>query len=123
MTSKEALNKLQHYINGTILTGDVYLECVKTIDKDLERLEELEKDYEKLKERYKHRAEISNDLCKAVKQYEKAVEILKDNLEIAPYHNKTLNIYSIDILNYDCKLYLSQKQYELLKEVLKSVED
>ena len=46
------------------------------IRKDLDRLEKLEKENKELKERYKHRAEISNDLCKAVKQYEKAFDIV-----------------------------------------------
>lgn len=44
MTSKEALNKIQHHINGTELSGKELLECYKTIDKALERLEELEND-------------------------------------------------------------------------------
>ena len=37
----------------------------------------LEKENQELKERYKHRAETSKDLCKAVKQYEKALNDCK----------------------------------------------
>lgn len=50
MTSKEVFNKLQHYINGTELSGKELLECYKTIDKDLDRLEKLEKTIDALKQ-------------------------------------------------------------------------
>ena len=87
---------------------------------DLDRLEKLEKEHEKLKERYKHRAETSNDLCKTVKQYEKAFDILvnkKVNILVLKYFIekgegvKTYNLY------YTTKEKLTQEEYELLKEV------
>ena len=90
------------------------------IIKSLNRLEKLEKDHNKLKEKYKHRAETSNDLCKAVKQYEKAFEILSDKLELTLYHNKILNTYSIELMCFEEHLgkYINQEEYEILKEVL-----
>ncbi|MGN1337371.1 MAG: hypothetical protein ACI4WW_02735 [Candidatus Coprovivens sp.] len=41
MTSKEAFNKLQHYINGAEFNDKEYLECCQILDKDLDRLEKL----------------------------------------------------------------------------------
>ena len=49
MNSKECLNKIQHYINGTEITGKELLKCYETIYKGLERLEKLEKAFEVLK--------------------------------------------------------------------------
>ena len=43
ITSKECLNKIQHYINGTEITGKELLKCYENIYKDLDRLEKLEK--------------------------------------------------------------------------------
>lgn len=43
MTSKECLNKIQHYINGTEITGKELLKCYENIYKDLNRLEKLKK--------------------------------------------------------------------------------
>lgn len=105
MNSKEALENLTYCINGMESKEKYY----KIIKQDLERLEKLEKEnkelrkaikqwninggnllrenaelkneLEKLKERYKHRAETSNDLCKAVNQYEKAIEIIANKIE------------------------------------------
>ena len=79
------------------------------ISQDLGRLEKLEKEHEKLKERYKHRAEISNDLCKEVKQYEKAIEIFREICLLN--NNKTLETER-------CFLRLTEEEYDLLKEVL-----
>ena len=53
MTSKECLNKIQHYINGTEITGKELLKCYETIYKDLDRLENLEKENKELKEENK----------------------------------------------------------------------
>ena len=72
LNSKEALEKISwRYVNDPS-----FQEWCNIIKQDLERLEKLEKEHEKLKERYKHRAETSNDLCKTVKQYEKAFDIV-----------------------------------------------
>ena len=49
MTSKECLNKIQHYINGTEITGKELIKCYETIYKDLDRLEKLEKENNKFK--------------------------------------------------------------------------
>ena len=72
MNSKEALARLT-YCDNDMESEEKYYKIIK---QDLDRLEKLEKAHEKLKERYKHRAETSHDLCKAVKQYEKAFDIL-----------------------------------------------
>ena len=87
------------------------LKGLKECEQDLERLEKLEKDHEKLKERYKHRAETSNDLCKEVKQYEKAIEIFREICSLN--NNKTLETER-------CFLRLTEEEYELMKEVLEN---
>ena len=93
------------------------------IRKDLDRLDKLEKENKELKERYKHRAEISNDLCKAVKQYEKAFDIVtykSVNILILKYciakggGVETYNLY------YTTEEPITQEEYELLKEVLEN---
>ena len=125
--SKEALDNLVHCKSITrckecrhksLCTMERDFNIIK---QDLDRLEELEKEHNKLKERYKHRAETSNDLCKAVRQYEKAIEILV---------NKRVNILilkyciekgcGIDTYNfyYTTEEQLTQEEYELLKGVL-----
>ena len=82
MTSKEALKNfiktLCEYETDTNNKESVYPCWYRIILEDLDRLEKLEKEHNKLKERYKHRAETSHDLCEAVKQYENAIEILKE---------------------------------------------
>lgn len=117
MISKEALEKLS-YIPiyeediDIIFKGDlceVYRNEVDIISKDLDRLEKLEKENQELKDRYKHRAETSNDLCKAVKQYEKAIEIFRKMCSLN--NNKTLE-------TEECFLRLTEEEYSLLKEVL-----
>lgn len=77
MTSKKILEYLYNASKIGITSNEnakILKDYYKLILKDLDRLEKLEKDYEKLKERYKHRAEVSNDLCKGVKQYENIIE-------------------------------------------------
>lgn len=121
MNGKEAYDKIFDK-----LTYDQQQELgdqvLRTVYQDLKRLEKLEKEHNKLKERYKHRAETSNDLCKAVKEYEKAIEILKDSLELTLYHNKTLKIYSVELMCFEEHLgmEITQEEYELLKEVLEN---
>lgn len=82
----------------------------------------LEKENEKLKERYKHRAETSNDLCKEVRQYEKAIEILK--IKRVSIHI-LLETNSVAEYNFcvDYNQLLTQEEYELLKEVLGNAKD
>ena len=124
MNSKEALKEIDDilYINAVrSQVKDKILSMLEIIKQDLDRLEELEKEHNKLKERYKHRAETSNDLCKAVKQYEKVIEILVNKtihfmfLKTTP-NVETYNKHS-DTYNYDK---LTKKEYELLKEVLEN---
>lgn len=91
-------------------------EVFRIVYQDLDRLENLEKEHNKLKERYKHRAETSNDLCKAVKQYEKAFEILKENSEIALHYDDEFPTPMISINGVYS--YINEEEYELLKEVL-----
>lgn len=114
MNSKEALKRLkQETAPATYMPdSDTFKEeCIKVIEQDLDRLENLEKEHNKLKERYKHRAETANDLCKAVKQYEKAIDIL---MEVCSLNcNKTLETERHF-------LQLSQGDYEILKEVFRN---
>lgn len=62
ITSKECLNKIQHYINGTEITGKELLKCYETIYKDLDRLEILEKENKILKEGIKSLLNYCDDL-------------------------------------------------------------
>lgn len=123
MTSKEAFNKLQHYINGTKLSGEEYLECCKILDKGLERLEELEEQVAALDNSANNLAldlDISREENSKLK---KAIDILK---------NKKVNIFYIWALD-DYKQYkqyyffdeehteedmLTEKEFNFLKEVL-----
>ena len=97
------------------------LDLYNTIKQDRDRLEKLENENEKLKERYKHRAAISNELNEALNQYEKALEILRDNVQITLYDKDSwVENYGINvkmILDYEIR-FLTQEQYKLLKEVL-----
>lgn len=120
MNSKEKLEKLCGMCVYRDFTKNKETFELISLAKDLlnefERLEKLEKEHNKLKERYKHRAETSNDLCKAVKQYEKAIEILKDRFEIVEVKEDYDGEYIIETSTYF--LYITKEQYELLKEVL-----
>ena len=120
MNGKEALERLLKYVNineAELITKYGYSASndIEPIKQDLDRLEKLEKDYEKLKERYKHRVETSNDLCDAVEQYEKAIEILKDRFDINGVV-KYDDFYAIEC-DYTY-FYITQEQYTLIKEVL-----
>lgn len=123
MNSKKALDKLCMACDDELLyeqSGIMFPnELYTIIEKDLERLEKLEKENKELKERYKHRAETSNDLCKAVKQYEKAFEILEKFVSLTKCRNEETNKWDIPII-YSLGLHrkLTQEEYELLKEVL-----
>lgn len=114
MNGKEALGILYDgFQNG--MAGRSFYDIIK---QDLEKLEELEKEYEKLKERYKHRAETSNDLCKEVRQYEKAFEIIKEKkVDIPKLLANDFNNYNALAVFFGFKQ-LTQEEYELLKEVL-----
>ena len=83
--------------------------------------DKLKNELKTLKERYKHRAAISNELNEALNQYEKAFEILRDNVQITLYDKDSwVENYGINvkmILDYEIR-FLTQEQYELLKEVL-----
>ena len=133
MTSKEVLEYLRTCKFCKIVMGtdyenddryftlyDVFSEEIEIIQKDLDRLEKLEKENQELKERYKHRAETSNDLCKAVKQYEKVIDILENkivNILILKYcivKGGGVETYN---LHYKTEEKLTQEEYELLKEV------
>lgn len=94
MTSKEAFNKLQHYINGTKLSGEEYLECCKILDKDLERLEKLEKAIELM-------------WCKNVNIV---------YIKIFKYFEKYSEYYT----GYSSKDKLTKEEFDLLKEVLEN---
>lgn len=112
--------KEQYEVEFEVLERELFIRKeLKDFDVYQRQLEKLEKEHNKLKERYKHRAETSNDLCKAVKQYEKAIEILKDKLEITLYsHDEYFNPPMIN--GTEIFKNLTQEEYELLKEVLEN---
>ena len=120
MTSKEALEELKDYlikpINKSSEFNEWVIEIYDTIKQDLERKEQLEKENKELKEKYKHRAETSHELCEALKNYEKAIEIIKltkvDTLLLL--RTKSLKEYNSQ---YELNK-LTQQEYELIKEVL-----
>lgn len=132
MTSKEAIQELyneREYLLGEKVNNktknwhndikhyDNINHCLLTIREDLERLE---KENKELKERYKHRAEISNDLCKAVKQYEKAFDIVtykSVNILILKYCIAKGGGVETYNLHYKTEEQITQEEYELLKEV------
>ena len=72
MTSKEALEYICKTCDNKSCPWKHYEKsrCAfyGVIKQDLNRLEKLEKENQELRERYKHRAETSKDLCKAVNQ-------------------------------------------------------
>lgn len=123
ITSKKALEAYHRMANGnSIIIDDT--KAYETIKQDLDKLEKLENDYKKLKERYQHRAETSNDLCEAVKQYEKVIDILVDKkvdvsvlLHLIECGNDTPQYYNEGL---EQQYRLTQEEYELLKEVLKA---
>ena len=119
MNSKEALARLTYCVNDMESEEKYY----KIIKQDLDRLHKLEKEHEKLKERYKHRAETSNDLCKTVKQYEKAFDILENkivNILILKYCIAKGGGVETYNLHYKTEEKLTQEEYELLKEVFRN---
>lgn len=136
MTSKEALKYL--LADSELLYCEheedikFYLEAEKEYNivlKDLDRLEKLEKENQVLREKVNHFKNVKNRMRRNCKFYEKennklknVIEILKDKLEIAPYHNKILDIYSVDFLRFDPPVSFNsnKKEYELLKEVLEN---
>ena len=74
--------KEQYETEFEVLERELFIRKeLKDFDVYQRQLEKLEKENQELKERYKHRAETSNDLCKAVKQYEKAFEILVEKIK------------------------------------------
>ena len=112
MNSKEAITRIDDvlYINEVrTQVQDEILSLLKIIEQDLDRLEQLEKENQELKERYKKRAELCNEFCEYIKQYEKALEILKEVVSLNC--DKTLETERQF-------LRLSKEEYELLKEVL-----
>ena len=134
MTSKKCLNKIQHHINGTELSGKELLECYETIYKDLDRLENLEKENQDLKDKNSLitkaiESDVSNgELFKSmamllhmkIEKLEKAIEILKERFDFN-FNDEDKVIYlfikgiSLHIYSWCFK---SQQKYELLKEVL-----
>ena len=122
---KEALEIIRDYHNQISLLckgklNNRIINAENQIEKDLDQLEKLEKENKELKERYKHRAETSNDLCKAVKQYEKAFDILVNkvvNTLILKYCIAKGGGVETYNLHYKTEEKLTQEEYELLKEV------
>lgn len=115
--SLEALEILRECANGEkkLLFTDS-LDLANTIKRDLKRKEELEKENKNLKEKYKRRAKTSHELCEALKNYEKAIEILKEHLGIKVFEFMD-NEYEFSLETYyDYRL--NKREYELLKEVL-----
>lgn len=97
MNSKETLKKL-------------YFDLISFTERE-EDLKELRNDY----------LIVKQDLDK-LKKLEKTIEILKDSLELTLYHNKILNIYSVELMCFEEHLGMevTQEEYELLKEILEN---
>ena len=114
MTSKEAFNKLQHYINGTKLSGEEYLECCKILDKDLGRLEELEQENKELKEWcliLKKHLYIAPEMCELRMATPKNADCLIKTGSWTKYYN------GIDVHEIDYKKFVDL-YYSKIKEVL-----
>lgn len=127
MTSKEALKYLLADCELLYCEHEedikFYLEAEKEYNivlKDLDKLEKLEKENQELRKAIKQWNINGGNLLKENTKLKKVIEILKYKLEIAPYHNKILDIYSVDFLRFDPPVSFNsnKKEYELLKEVL-----
>lgn len=120
--SRNCYKKLLDRYMGLEKENQELKEKVKILEENeeavLTTLESAVQENEKLKERYKHRAETSNDLCKEVRQYEKAFEILKEKkVDIPKLLANDFNNYNALSVFFGFKQ-LTQEEYELLREVL-----
>lgn len=103
----EAYEQLKKDYNKTLISNGEL--CVKVC--------ELEKENKKLKEKYKRRAETSKELNEALKQHQKAIEILKEyNLTIS--YIPGISRPHLTLNDYGDGVTLTQEKYDLLKEVL-----
>jgi hypothetical protein len=121
--SLEALRILSECANGEkklIFSDSLYLESI--IKKELEHLKKIEENYYSLNMSYEDIEFENVRLEKENKKLKQAIDILKDKMNLAVYHNKVYNTYSLDLLKFkeDFEDELSQEEYELLKEVLEN---
>ena len=138
MTSKEKIIDIkylimEHYSDKQPLedyqkaSRNCFFKYCDDIKQDLERSETLEEENKDLKNRLANEQlafdklfESNQKLSELYAKLKQALDILKDKMNLAVYHNKVYNTYSIDLLkfNEDFEDKLSQKEYELLKEIL-----
>lgn len=121
----ESLEKLKQYWDNKIpLSRSGGLKIVSNIEKELKRLEELEKAFDALsKEDEKAKKLLSKEIEK-----NRALEIIKRKPKLDLIYIRytedyndyvmTLNIASYGLENEDVLIYATEKEYELLKEVL-----
>ena len=124
MTSKEALKQLNNFISRekhiNSERNKTINECINTIKQDLDNLEALEKENEELKNILDAdiKALIEGDrLAKENEKLKNAIEILKKYYKFKLFPPAMDNIPEISI-STDWEHYISQQEFELLKEVL-----
>ena len=129
----ESLEALERIYNDAISLNEIEEDVEKIeedyniIKQDLEHLKQLEEENQDLKNRLANEQlafdklfESNQKLSELYAKLKQAIDILKDKMNLAVYHNKVYNTYSIDLLkfNEDFEDKLSQEEYELLKEIL-----
>lgn len=117
MTSKEALERYYSnliYGNGGFQTYQEELEGLKVIKQSLERLEMLEQSNNILEKLSGNQHETIKNLTEENEKLKKAIEILKDHIEIYSQGE----FMSGELYGISCVDSLDQQEYELLKEVL-----
>lgn len=127
LTPLEALKVIRCDIDADIISSDE-IECCKIIEKALKRLEE----HEKILKDYDFNLANFREACFTLAQFRgegftgiekkiKALEIIKDkNVDISyfKYHRVSLDDYNENIANGIGIKYLTQEDFNLLKEVL-----
>lgn len=121
MNSKEALEILIYFVNGTgNKEKNIYY---KTIKQDLDRVEQLEKENQELLVNKNVAQGIAINLKEENDKLKKAIDILKDKFDIKISH--TIEDIPIIIISLEetgewyC-IDISEEQYNLLKEVIEN---
>lgn len=123
--SKEETLELLKYIEQLEKEKQINERLIKDNVEFLDKYLKTQDKYQKLKKRYKKRAELSNELCKALNKYEKVFEILIDKFkfELGVSVVKEKYCYSLEFLFNNQYFRITKEQYELLKQVFESVGD
>lgn len=117
MTSKEYIKSKLEYLTRYEPSLSFDIDMYELILKALERLEMLEKENQELKELQELNKQGLWNLKQENEKLKKAIEILKKYYKFKLFPPAMDNIPEISI-STDWEHYISQQEYELLKEVL-----